>query len=200
MGRKAQITKEQILQNGLEMINENGWENVNITTLAKRLNCSTQPVIWHFGSMENFRAELSEYVMDFIKGKFSDENKNPVSSYLEIGTELVKLAFEQPKLAQFMLSEKLLLDADSTFVFAFDDEKNTSLSFAFSNTLGIDVFTAKEFFKSVAVYTLGLLNTIASENISLDLENSLKMYQNFGVRFLTSCGLSRAKAKSFYSY
>lgn len=199
MGRKPQITKEQILQNGLEMINEQGWGNVNITTLANRLECSTQPIVWHFGNMENFRAELLKFALAYVQQRIPQETPSPVCSFLQMGRAYVELSYKKPKLANFLLSEKAFWNSENSFGFVFDDTKNTPLSFAFSNALGVDVSTAKEFMKSVAVYTFGLVQTLSSESVEIDLDTAVKMYESFGVRFLTSCGLSRAKARGIYS-
>ena len=50
---------EQILRTALEMLMEEGYESIRITTVAERLGCSTQPISWQFGGMEGFRAALA---------------------------------------------------------------------------------------------------------------------------------------------
>ena len=68
MPAKKQITKEMILSAALEMLKEGGEKAVNVKALAKRLNCSTQPIYLSFGSMDALRAELSALAVDtFLK-------------------------------------------------------------------------------------------------------------------------------------
>lgn len=58
MPPKVRISKEKILETSLKMIIDEGYQAVNIKSVAQKLGCSTQPVSWHFGNMDNFREEL----------------------------------------------------------------------------------------------------------------------------------------------
>ena len=58
MGRKAKIDKQMILEAAYELLDEGGIEAVAIKSIAAKLNCSTQPVSWHFGSMTELKKAL----------------------------------------------------------------------------------------------------------------------------------------------
>ncbi|MCR4585727.1 MAG: TetR/AcrR family transcriptional regulator, partial [Lachnospiraceae bacterium] len=57
MGRKTTITKDMILEAAYELLDGSGISSVGIKQIAASLNCSTQPVSWHFGSMMELRKE-----------------------------------------------------------------------------------------------------------------------------------------------
>ena len=48
MPPKAKVTKDMIIDAAFEVARESGVENINARTVAKKLNCSTQPVMYHF--------------------------------------------------------------------------------------------------------------------------------------------------------
>jgi len=48
---RAKITKEMVIDAAFEVAREAGAENINARTVAKKLNCSTQPVMYHFATI-----------------------------------------------------------------------------------------------------------------------------------------------------
>lgn len=50
MGSIARIPKDQILDAALKMLIRDGYDSINIKTLAKELGCSTQPISWHLAA------------------------------------------------------------------------------------------------------------------------------------------------------
>lgn len=54
MPPKAKITKDMIIDAAFEIARETGAENINARTVSKKLNCSTQPVMYHFATIALF--------------------------------------------------------------------------------------------------------------------------------------------------
>ena len=52
MPPKAKVTREMIIDAAFEIIRNTGVETVNARTVSKELNCSTQPVMYHFKTIE----------------------------------------------------------------------------------------------------------------------------------------------------
>ena len=48
MPAKAKVTKEMIIDAAFAVARETGAENINARIVSERLNCSTQPVMYHF--------------------------------------------------------------------------------------------------------------------------------------------------------
>ena len=102
MPPKARITREMILSEAVQLIREGGAEQITVRSLANRLNCSTQPVLYHFSSVEEIKSAAyqwadqyhSEYLM-----RLSPEDENPM---LMIGMNYIRFAVEEPKLFQFL--------------------------------------------------------------------------------------------------
>lgn len=52
---KAKVTKEMIIDAAFEIARTTGAENINARTVSQRLNCSTQPVMYHFSTIEELK-------------------------------------------------------------------------------------------------------------------------------------------------
>ena len=55
MPAKAKVTKEMIIDAAFAIAREAGVENINARTVSERLHCSTQPVMYHFATMEELK-------------------------------------------------------------------------------------------------------------------------------------------------
>ena len=66
MPAKKQVTRERILEAGLELLREGGPQALNVKELARRLNCSTQPIYLSFAGMDALRMELTGMCVDFF--------------------------------------------------------------------------------------------------------------------------------------
>ena len=90
MPAKKKITKERILHTALSMLEKNGYDTVNVKSLAAKLDCSTQPIYLSYRNMAELRQALCEaavqkftdaigqdgclYGMEYIR--FAKENRN----------------------------------------------------------------------------------------------------------------------------
>ncbi len=75
MPPKPKITKNMVIDAAFEVAREAGGENINARTVAKKLNCSTQPVMYHFATIEELKQAVyaksnwyhTEYLMNIQK-------------------------------------------------------------------------------------------------------------------------------------
>lgn len=58
MPPKVKVTRQQVLDAGLELVRKEGEGALNARNVAAALGCSTQPVFSHFDSMEQLRLAL----------------------------------------------------------------------------------------------------------------------------------------------
>lgn len=52
MPPKPKITRDMVVDAAFEVARKTGAENINARTVSKKLNCSTQPVMYHFATIE----------------------------------------------------------------------------------------------------------------------------------------------------
>ena len=101
MPPKTKINEEMIVSAAVEVVRQKGFENVNARTVSEQLHCSTQPVMYHFSTIENLKRaayrkadkEHSEYLMNAPQGQ------DPI---LAIGLNYIRFAVEEPQLFRFL--------------------------------------------------------------------------------------------------
>jgi len=73
------ITKQDIINAGIQLIRENGIRSVNARSLAKSLSCSTKPLFRIYKNMEelkkDIKKELDIYYNDFMEKNMTNENR-----------------------------------------------------------------------------------------------------------------------------
>ena len=62
MPPKSKINKQDILTSSLEIIRKSGFEEVNARSIAKEMNCSTNPIFRVYKNMDELKEELIEEV------------------------------------------------------------------------------------------------------------------------------------------
>ena len=58
MPPSVRIRREEILRAAFELVREEGAEALNVRAVAKRIGCSTQPVMYHFHSVAELKKEV----------------------------------------------------------------------------------------------------------------------------------------------
>lgn len=107
MPAKKVIEKEDILNAALEIVRESGVEALNMRSLAKKCNCSTQPIYLSFKGMK----ELKEEILQKITTLFSESIEEDILSgkypeYKAVGMGYIRFAKEEKQLFKFLLMSK----------------------------------------------------------------------------------------------
>ena len=91
MPPKPRVNRQMILDAAYAIAREQGIDLVNARTIAQRLGCSTQPVLYHFGTMEEIRREVYRMADDYHSTYLMQdmENLNPAIS---IGLNYIRFA------------------------------------------------------------------------------------------------------------
>ena len=98
----AKVTKEMIIDAAFETIKEMGAENINARTVSQKLGCSTQPVLYHFKTIEDVRIatykKASEFHINYVTN-LSSKYERPM---LEVGMRYIQFAVEEKNLFRFL--------------------------------------------------------------------------------------------------
>ena len=98
----AKVTKEMIIEAAFEVAKELGAENITARTVSQKLGCSTQPVLYHFKTIEDARIaahkKASEFHIDYVTN-LSGKYERPM---LEVGMRYIQFAVEEKNLFRFL--------------------------------------------------------------------------------------------------
>ena len=168
MPPRIRISKGMIVNAAVEIIRQDGYESINARTVAARLHCSTQPVMYHFATIENLKRaayaqadhQHSEYIMD------TPPERDPV---LGIGLNYIRYAVEEPQLFRFLFQsgyaeENNLLDM-------IDSEELKPILAVMQEETGLDLKKTRNVFLTVALFAHGYASIIA--NNALDYDEAL---------------------------
>lgn len=102
MPPKPKITREMVVEAAFEIARESGWENINARTAAKKLDCSTQPVMYHFDTIEELKRAAYEEADKFHTEFLMNFSEAAESVLLEIGLNYIRFAVKEPNLFRFL--------------------------------------------------------------------------------------------------
>ena len=98
----AKVTKEMIIDAAFEIAKEMGAENITARTVSQKLCCSTQPVLYHFKTIEDVRIaahkKASEFHINYVTN-LSGKYERPM---LEVGMRHIRFAVEEKNLFCFL--------------------------------------------------------------------------------------------------
>ena len=172
MPSSPKIPKEVILENTLNVLRRDGYENVNIKAVAKEIGCSTQPISWHFGNMDGLRRELSEYAHKVAVERITTVSGAGIEGFLERGVNYIKLAIEDKNLFRYIFMNgcgTYIADGLSAFAFSGD---NALITQGIANALGISQEQAARSIEDLSVYANGLATYIATGVLSITIEEA----------------------------
>ena len=168
MPAKAKVTKEMIVDAAFAVAREAGVESISARTVSERLHCSTQPVMYHFATIEELKrtvyakADLyhSEYLMNM--------KKPPKGAALGIGMNYIRFAIEEPHLFRFLFQSDFF--NGSTLLELIDAEELTPVLSAMQRDLKSDIQQTKKVFLTVFLFAQGYASIIANNALKYDEE------------------------------
>ena len=100
MPPKPKITREMILEAGLSVIRRDGAEKLNVRSIAAALSCSTQPVMYHYATVDALKNALYE-AADQLHTAYimQPDREDPM---LSIGLRYIRFAAEERQLFRFL--------------------------------------------------------------------------------------------------
>ena len=140
MPPKQRITREMILERSFAMFCQEGMAAVNARSVAKALNCSTQPIFSYFSGMDDLKNALDQKAHDVFEQTVSEEAKD-CPALEGSSNAYVRFATEQPRLFAHMFLRE---DGGMPMITAEASEK------------GLDSEKAKRVCEDVMLYAHGL--------------------------------------------
>ena len=168
MPAKAKVTREMIVEAAFAVARETGAENINARTVSERLHCSTQPVMYHFATIEELKRTVyakadryhSEYLMQI---------KRPAKGVmLGIGMNYIRFAIEEPQLFRFLFQSDFF--GGSTLLELIEAEELTPVLSAMQEALELGREQTKRVFLTVFLFAHGYASIIANNSLTYDEE------------------------------
>ena len=101
MPPKTKITSEMIVSAAIEVVRQRGFENINARTVSAQLHCSTQPVMYHFSTIDSLKKAAYKRV-DQLHTEYMMKTPPGQDPILGIGLNYIRFAVEEPQLFRFL--------------------------------------------------------------------------------------------------
>ena len=102
MPPKARITQDMILDAAFELVRAEGQEALNVRTLARRLGCSTQPILYNYPTMDALKDAVYEKADRFHTAHILPRGGEGPDALLELGLNYVRFGHEEKHLFRFL--------------------------------------------------------------------------------------------------
>jgi len=162
---KTRITKDMIINAAIEIAKQSGYERINARTVSEQLHCSTQPVMYHFSTIDAMKQAAyakvdhlhSEYMMRTMPGQ------DPV---LGIGLNYIRFAVEEPQLFRFLFQSGYA--KEHSLLEMIDSEELIPILAAMQEGSGLRMEKTKQIFLTVALFAHGYASIIANNGLEYD--------------------------------
>ena len=180
----AKVTKEMIIDAAFEIAKEMGAENINARTVSQKLSCSTQPVLYHFKTIEDVRIaahrKASEFHINYVTN-LSGKYERPM---LEVGMRHIQFAVEEKNLFRFLFHSNYYTGVSLSDWFTggiFD-----SLFPILKRQAKVDERQAYSIFSQIFLVTHGIASLLANNAMVYDEAYCINTLSNayFGIMYL----------------
>lgn len=169
MPAKKVITKEELLNVALEIVRESGIEALNMRSLAKRCNCSTQPIYLSFNGIEDLKKQINREVLKVFQRYMDDEvASGRYPKYKAVGMGYIRFAKEEKELFKYAMMHRGMVTDGTERIF-----DNTVLMLM--KNYGLYQDEASRLHMHMWIFVHGIASIFATEYIDIDWETVSQM-------------------------
>ena len=166
MPPKTKITKDMVVDAAFEVARKTGAENINARTVSNELNCSTQPVMYHFETIESLRRAAYKKADEHHTAYLMNIPKTQEDVMLGIGLNYIRFAVEEPNLFRFLFQSGF--DAQHSLLEMINSEELMPVISVMQKAMNINIEQTKEVFITLALFVHGYASIIANNSLEYD--------------------------------
>ena len=165
MPPKTRITKDMVITAAVEIARKSGYENINARTVSGQLHCSTQPVMYHFSTIDALKRAAYAQV-DHLHSEYMMTIPPEQDPILGIGLNYIRFAVEEPQLFRFLFQSGYA--KESSLLEMIDSEELIPILAAMQESTGLRMEKTKQVFLTVALFAHGYASIIANNGLEYD--------------------------------
>lgn len=166
MPPKAKITKDMIVDAAFEIARTEGVENINARTVAQKLGCSTQPVMYHFATIEDMKKAVYAKADQFHTEYLMNIDKAQSGIMLGMGLNYIRFAIEEPHLFRFLFQSGYAVG--NSLLEMIDAEELKPVLSVMQQAMEMNMQQTKEVFLTIAMFAHGYASIIANNSLEYD--------------------------------
>ena len=166
MPPKAKITKEMVVDAAFEIARKTGAENINARTVSNELNCSTQPVMYHFETIEALKRAAYKKTDKYHTEYLMNVPETQEDLMLGIGLNYIRFAVEEPNLFRFLFQSGFTVQ--HSFLEMTNSEELIPVLSVMQKAMNINIAQTKEVFITLALFVHGYASIIVNNSLEYD--------------------------------
>lgn len=180
----AKVTKEMIIDAAFEIAKEMGAENITARTVSQKLGCSTQPVLYHFKTIEDVRIAAHKKAGEFHINYVTNLSGKYERSMLEVGMRHIQFAVEEKNLFCFLFHSNYYTGVSLSNWFT--GEIFDSLFPVLKRQAKVNEQQAYSIFSQIFLVTHGIASLLANNAMVYDEAYCINTLSNayFGIMYL----------------
>lgn len=153
-----------IIDAAFEIARSEGAENINARTVSKKLGCSTQPVMYHFKTIEELKktvyVKADEYHSEYIT---NIQSENPMK---DIGLNYIRFAETEKNLFRFLFQTNEFIGKNISELI--NSEELQPIIAILSKEVEVNTEQAKTIFRSLFLIAHGYASMFANNEMTYD--------------------------------
>ena len=173
MPPKAKITKEMVVNAGFDIVRKEGQENLNVRRIAAELNCSTQPIMYHYKTVEELKADIYAAADSFHTEYIMDPDEKADNPMLSIGLNYIKFGYNEKFLFRFLFqSDKL---QNTSLKELLEGEEMEFLIQPLAQQTGLTLVQARKAFEALFICAHGMASLLANNSMEYNPEHCARL-------------------------
>ena len=165
MPPKTRVTEDRIINAAVEVARQSGFEKINARTVSEQLHCSTQPVMYHFSTIDNLKKAAYRRV-DQLHTQYMLNTPPGQDPILSIGMNYIRFAVEEPQLFRFLFQSGYA--EENSLLEMVDSEELIPILAAMREGAGLSMQKTRSVFITVALFAHGYASIIANNHLEFD--------------------------------
>ena len=162
MPPRSKITREMIIDAAYEIVRDSGEGSLNARSIADRLGCSTQPVLYVFRTMDEIRECVYQKADEYHSEYLMQTGEN-----MSIWKNYIRFSVRERNLFRFLFQSNAFSGRIQGLI---DDERLLPVLEAMSAQMGLEVKAVKKFFDTVYYPVHGIASLLANNSMEYDEE------------------------------
>lgn len=172
MPPKPKFTKKEIIQCAINIVREQGMENVTARELGKSLNSSARPIFTAFSSMDDVKNEVIAMAKAEYRSYVEEGLKKRVA-FRGVGMAYISFAIKEPKLFQLLFMRETEKNDNLQNILKYVEDSYNIILKSIMEPYGLEEDTALKLYHHLWVYSHGIA-TMCATNFCRFEENRIE--------------------------
>lgn len=169
MPPKAKISRELIIEEAFQIARTQGADKITARSISQRLNCSTQPILYYFATVEEIKAAVYERADRYHTRVLTTGERDYGNPLLGMGMNYIRFAAEEKNLFRLLFQSNEF--SGLSLVDLIRSEESAPMLQALQQEAKATAAEALEIFTTLFIFVHGYAALLANNEMPYDEES-----------------------------